>query len=67
VSRETDLIESSEELVRSNYILHEFLAHRANFLAEGSRKHHDLFLMRSAPENFLDITPHVCNIIKKTV
>lgn len=43
-----------------NYILHEFLANRSDFLAECSWKHHHLFIMGSQFENLLHIFSHVC-------
>jgi hypothetical protein len=41
------------------YICHELLACNTDFLGEGSTKHHDLFVVRGGPENFLNIATHV--------
>lgn len=51
--------------LEGNYILHEFLADRSNFLAQGSRKHHHLLFVWSVPEDFLHVTPHVCASTEK--
>lgn len=50
-----------------NYILHEFFADWSNFFAQRSRKHHDLFAMRSIAENFLNVTSHICCEEKTTI
>lgn len=41
------------------YVVHEFSADRANFLAEGGTEHHHLFVVRRGLEDFLDIAAHV--------
>ncbi len=44
---------------RATNILHELLADRSDFLAESGREHHDLFVMRCATEDLLNIAAHV--------
>lgn len=42
------------------YTLHELFASRADLLGEGSREHHDLLVVGSGAEDFLDVAAHVC-------
>lgn len=42
-----------------NYVLHEFAAHGADFLAQGGAEHHDLLFMRGHAEDLLDIPAHI--------
>ena len=48
-------------VVRSwkTYARHEFLAGDSNVLCQRRRKHHDLLVVRSDPENLLHIAAHV--------
>lgn len=39
--------------------LHELFADGADILGEGGREHHDLLLLRSCPEDLLDVATHV--------
>ena len=43
------------------YILHELFADRSDLLGECRREHHHLFLVGRHPEDFLNVTSHVCN------
>lgn len=41
------------------YIGHEFLACYTDVFCESGAEHHDLFVVRSHPEDFLDVAAHV--------
>lgn len=47
------------ELRRYNYILHKFLAHRADLFSQCGAEHHDLLLVWCHAEYFLDISSHI--------
>ena len=42
------------------HILHELAANGADLLAQCCTEHHNLLLVGCQPEDFLDVTPHVC-------
>lgn len=42
------------------HILHELATDRADLFAQCCTEHHNLLLMGCQLEDFLDITPHVC-------
>lgn len=44
---------------RYNYILHKFLADRADLFGQCGTEHHDLLLMWCHAENFLNISSHI--------
>lgn len=44
---------------RYNYILHKFLADRADLFGQCGTEHHDLLLVWRHAENFLDISSHI--------
>lgn len=45
---------------RRDYVLHKLFADGSNVLTKGGAKHHDLLLMRSLLEDFLNVAAHVC-------
>ncbi len=49
-------------------VLHELLADWSNFLRKSGTEHHDLLLSWCCPEDFLNITAHICqNLVYKQI
>ena len=51
---------STRDCSSQSYVLHELLADRSDVLRESSAEHHNLLLVGSSAENFLNIASHIC-------